>query len=195
MAKEKLICNYDELPGGEYYDLNLVPKSDGDAVVVGGGHVHCGPKAWLERSSFKYHVIEFIVSGEGTLVLHGKKHPLYPGTLFYYSPRMPHKIWTDPDHLLVKHYVMFAGDELVERVKATKLAREPLHTPHPVRISNIFESLLETGREESRHRNELCVLLLRQLILSIDEAAILPKVSRSPAWQTYLHARELIEQN
>ena len=193
MAKEKLTCNYHEL-SAEYYDLNLAPQGD-DEVVIGGGYIHCGPESRVERTGFKYGCIEYITAGEGTLVMQGKKHPLYPGTLFYYGPHTAHKIWTNPENPLVKHYVVFTGATLVEQIRATPLAQEPLHAPYPVRLCNIFENLLESGRTESRHRSELCILLLKQLILHIDESAILPKVSRSPAWQTYLRIREHVEQN
>ena len=190
----KHICNYHDL-SAENYDLNLVPQEGDDAVVVGGAYERCGADYRVERAGFKYHVVEFISEGKGTLVLHGKKYSLYPGMLFCFGPCVPHKIMTDPEHPLVKHYVMFSGSELVDQLKATNLPKEPCHAPYPLRINTIFENLMTTGRTESRRRSEQCVLLLKLLLLQIEESAILPKVSRSPAWQTYLRALNYIEQN
>lgn len=191
---KKYICNYHDL-SAENYDLNLASQEGEDAVVVGGACERCGADYRVERAGFKYHVVEFISAGEGTLVLHGKKYSLYPGMLFCFGPRVPHKIMTDPENPLVKHYVMFSGTELVDQLKATNLPKGPRHAPYPLRINAIFENLMATGRTESRRRNEQCILLLKLLLLQIEEFAILPKVSRSPAWQSYLRARDYIEQN
>lgn len=194
MAKTKLICNYDEL-SAEYYYLNQVPDSSDEAVVIGGGHVECGGGCRIERVGFQYYVIEYITGGEGSLVLEGKTHRLYPGTLFSYGPQVAHKIQTKSDHFLTKKTVVFTGAELVDQLKVTNLLKEPLHALYPVRLCTIFDNLLETGRSESPYRNDLCVLLLKQLLLHICESALLPEVSRSPAWQTYLRVRGHIEQN
>ena len=187
-------CNYHNV-WAECYDLNLVPDPAAAAVVIGGGHVECGSSSRIERTGFKYHVIEFVTDGEGELILGAEKHPLYPGTLFSYGPDVVHEIRTTSAHSLTKHYVMFSGAELVNQLKAANLMAGPLHALYPVRLCTIFESLLEAGRSDRPYRSGLCVLLLKQLLLCIGDSAILPKVSRSPAWQTYLRVKKHIEQN
>ncbi len=193
-AGRKQVCIFDDL-SAEYYDLNLTPAADQKEVVIRGGREHCGSRYRVERNGFDFHVLEFIAAGKGTLTIHGKTHPLYPGTLFLYGPNIQHKIRTDPADLLVKHYVIFTGNGLIEQVKAMELFQTPLHTPYPDRICSMFENLLSTGAAGGRHRNQICILQLKQLLLSIDETSLSQRESRLPSWQTYLRIRQYIEQH
>ena len=194
MKREKQSCIFDDL-SAEYYDLNLTPSGDQREAIVGGGREHCGPRYRVERNGFDFYVIEFIASGKGTLFIHSKTHPLCAGTLFLYGPNISHKIRTDSDEPLVKHYVIFAGSDLVRQVKATELFKKPRHTPYPARICSMFENLLAAGSEGGRHRNEICILQLKQLILSIDETALSQREMQLPSWQTYLRVVRYIEQH
>jgi AraC-like DNA-binding protein len=180
---------------GEYYYLNLTPNKNLKETVVCGGREQCTPDYRLERSGFKFYSVEFVSAGKGTLELRGKSYPLGPGSLFFYGPGISHKIKTDPDAPLLKHFVDFTGTGLSGLIKKTALFHTPLYTTSLLRIRSLFESLLTTGGTESRHRDELCVLLLKQLILCIDETALPHQEVFSPAWQTYLRCRQHIEQS
>ncbi|VGO20658.1 helix-turn-helix transcriptional regulator [Pontiella sulfatireligans] len=194
MTRKSFECNYDNRIA-EYYDINLIPPEDSGATVIGGGYEHCGEKYRVERNDFKFYVIEYIEAGEGTLMLHEKEQPLHAGTIFFYGPRIPHKIISNPDNPLIKHYVVFAGHKLVDLVKSLRISKAPLHVTHPYRVDNMFRNLLWMGGNEGCHRHEICLLQLKQIVLYVDESAVLQKVSRSPAWQKYLRVREYVEQN
>ena len=184
-----------QVSAGEYYYLNLTPKKEQSETVVCGGREQCAPNYRIERSGFKYDSIEFVSAGIGTLTLRGKTSPLRPGALFFYGPGVPHKIETDRDAPLLKHFIDFSGSGLSGLMRQTDLAHMPLYTSNILRIRSIFENLLQTGNTESRHRNELCILLLKQLIFTIDETALPHQEAFSPAWQTYLRCRQHIDQN
>jgi AraC-like DNA-binding protein len=173
----------------------LTPEKEQTETVVCGGREQCAPNYRIERNGFKFYSIEFVSAGNGTLTLRGKTSPLRPGALFFYGPGVPHKIETDRDAPLLKHFIDFSGFGLSSLIRQTELAHMPLYTSGILRIRSIFENLLQTGNTESRRRNELCILLLKQLIFTIDETALPHQEAFSPAWQTYLRCRQHVEQN
>ncbi|MEN8253979.1 MAG: AraC family transcriptional regulator [Verrucomicrobiota bacterium] len=185
----------DQVSVGEYYYLNLTPEIGIREAIVCGGREQCMPDYRIERRGFKFMSIEFVSTGKGSLTLCGKTSPLQPGALFFYGPGIPHTIETDSDAPMLKHFVDFVGSNLVGLIKKTDISSAPVYAPNILRIRTIFDSLLQTGKEETRHRDELCVLLLKQLILTINEAAYSQQEAFSPAWQTYLRCRDHIEQS
>jgi AraC-like DNA-binding protein len=194
MSKQTASFISTQVTSGEYYYLNLTPKKDVFEAVVCGGREQCAPSYRIERNSFKFHSIEFVSSGRGTLTLHGKSYPLRPGAIYSYGPRVKHRIETDPERPMLKHFVDFSGSGLVDLLKTTDFLKgSPLYVSRPFRIRSIFENLITTGNTESRNRAALCALLLRQLILYTDDCAMDPDAAFSPAWQTYLRCRQYIE--
>lgn len=128
--------------------------------------------------------------------MNGKSYPLRPGAIYSYSPRTKHVIGTDPENPMLKHFVDFTGKGLVDLLKGTAFGKgQPLFVSRPFRIRSIFENLITTGNTDSRNREALCALLLKQLILQADDYAMEPEAAFSPAWQTYMRCRQYIERN
>ncbi|MBN2161409.1 MAG: helix-turn-helix transcriptional regulator [Pontiellaceae bacterium] len=112
------------------------------------------------------------------------------------APRTPHTIVTDPDVPLLKHFVDCTENELIELLRSTRLGLGlPLFTSHPFRVRSILENLIAAGNTQSRHRNIQCALLLRLLIVTVDDTATDNASASSLAWQTYLRCRQHIERN
>lgn len=185
----------DQVLSAEYYYLNLTPPPKASRIVVCGGREQCTPNYCIDRAGFRFHSIEFVSSGKGTLTIHGRTWPLELGAIFCYGPGIAHRIESDPDAPLLKHFIDFTGAGLVVPLRQLPLYRTPLYCAQPFRMRNLFETLLQTGTSDSRHRDALCVLLLRQLMLHADEDTLPIKDARSPAWQTYLRCRVFIEQH
>lgn len=184
-----------QVDSGEYYYLNLTPNKSKETVVC-GGREQCTPTYRIERNGFKFHSIEFVSSGRGTLTMNGKSYPLRPGAIYCYGPRTAHVIETDPENPMLKHFVDFVGSSLVGMLKSTRfLEGRPLYVSKPFRIRNIFENLITTGNTDSCNRDALCALLLRQLILYADDTAMEAEAAFSPAWQSYLRCRQYMERN
>jgi AraC-like DNA-binding protein len=180
----------------EYYYLNLSPKKEAGEAVVCGGREQCSADYRIDRESFRFHSIEFVAAGKGLLTMHGCTTELRPGMIYHYGPRTPHVIATDPGFPLLKHFVSFTGQTLTDLLKQTVFKRGiPLYASKPFRIRSIFENLIATGNTQSRNRDALCALLLRQLILTVDDTAMDAATSTSPAWQTYLRCRQHMERN
>lgn len=185
-----------QVSSGEYYYLNLTPRKDNPEVVVCGGREQTSPTYRIERKSFKFYSIEFVSSGRGSLTMNGKTFPLRPGAIYCYGKRTPHIIETDPEQPMLKHFVDFTGSALKELLKTTAfLSGRPLFVSTPFRIRSIFENLITTGNTESRNRDALCALLLRQLILTADDNSMDADAAFSPAWQTYMRCRQYIERH
>ncbi len=128
--------------------------------------------------------------------MNGKQYPLRPGAIYCYGPRTKHIIETDPDSPMLKHFVDFTGSALVALLKTTSfLNGRALYASRPFRIRSIFENLITTGNTESRNRDALCCLLLRQLVLYADDFTMDSAEAFSPAWQTYLRCRQHIERH
>ncbi|HNX52243.1 MAG TPA: AraC family transcriptional regulator [Pontiellaceae bacterium] len=184
-----------QVSAGDYYYLNLSPGKDVKAAIVCGGREQCAPDYQVDRDGFKFCSIEFVSAGKGILTLQEETYPLQPGAVFFYGPGIPHRIKTDPQAPLVKHFIDFTGQELKTLVERTRFFQRPLYATHPIKILSVFENLLQTGRTDSRHQKALCLLLLKQLILHIDDSSMPHQEVLSPAWQTYLRCRGLLEQN
>ncbi len=196
MSKNKVSFISTQVSSGEYYYLNLTPSKEMAEAVVCGGREQCAPEYRIERNGFRFHCIEFVSSGRGTLTLREKTYPLRPGAIYCYGPRTPHIIETDPEQPMLKHFVDFTGHALVALLKRTEFQKgELFFVSRPFRIRSIFESLITTGNTESRNRDALCTLLLRQLILCADDSSMEPEAAFSPAWQTYLRCRQHIERH
>ena len=185
-----------QVTSGEYYYLNLTPDKAAKETVVCGGREQCSPHYRIERNGFKFFSIEFVSSGRGTITIKGKSFPLRPGAIYCYGPRTKHIIESDPEHPMLKHFVDFTGNALKDLLKTTDfLEGRPLFVSRPFRIRSIFENLITTGHTESRNRDALCLLLLRQLILTADDDSMDPEAAFSPAWQTYIRCRQYIERH
>ena len=181
---------------GDYYFLNLSPKKDSNETVVCGGREVCSPRYRIDRAGVKYLTIEYVVAGRGTLYIRGKHYELRPGMLYSYGPHIPHAIGSDPKNPLIKHFICFVGHELTELLRHTVFAvNTPLYAAKPFIIQSIFDNLIVTGKTQYRHREALCALMLRQLILMADEIATDATLTSSQAWQTYFRCRQYIEQN
>jgi AraC-like DNA-binding protein len=178
---------------GEYYFLNLTPPAGAQGVVVCGGLESCAPNYRVVRNRFKYHSLEYVVRGEGTLTISNKTYPLHAGAMFSYGPATRHDITTDPKNPLVKYFVDFKGTRFTHLLSTHPLA---LHKPfyYSTNVRQLFENLHQNGRGNHPNVHKICACLLELLILQTADAALLLKEAGSPAHQTFQQIREAIEQ-
>lgn len=185
----------DQVVTGQYYYIDLHNRDSQASSVVCGGIEQCAAHYCMKREGFHYYSIEYVASGSGTLTLRNKTVPLHLGALFCYGPGIPHCIASDPDVPLLKHFVDFKGTSLIQQLRNSLLFRQPLFMNNPSRVGTIFDQLMQSGSEESQHRAELCTLLIKHLLLLVDEHAVPLDTALSRAWQTYLRCRQHLEQH
>jgi AraC family transcriptional regulator of arabinose operon len=181
---------------GEYYFLNLEPAPEITLCVVCGGRELCGAAYEIDRPGFRYHCIEYVASGSGTLVLGGTSFPLKPGSLFRYGPDVPHRIGVERGASMVKYFVDFAGQAARKLVSSSPWVQSrPLRVREPARLGALFEELQRVGRRPATHSERLCVLLLEQIVLLAADEAVPDEGAPSAAWATYQRCRGYIEKH
>jgi AraC-like DNA-binding protein len=176
---------------GEYFFLNLTPPAGTQGVVVCGGLENCAPNYHIVRKRFKYHSLEYVVSGEGELTICNKIYPLHAGAMFAYGPDTRHIITTNPKNLLVKYFVDFVGPRFTQLLKTHPLSfHKPCYFSSDVR--HLFETLHKNGRDNNPQVHKICACLLELLILQTTDAFLLLKDAESPAHQTFHKIRDAI---
>ncbi len=184
-----------QVASGEYYFLDLYPKRGAAGTVVCGGLERCAPDYRIARDRFRYHSVEYVVSGQGELGVNGKRFPLRSGAIFLYGPSTPHEIVTDPAHPLVKYFIDFCGPRFTRLLRDHPLsAHEPRWPVSASRIGELFGLLQRSGRGAGGTTQAVCACLLEILLLQTSERALVPDDAESPAQTTYQRCRTLIEE-
>ncbi len=181
---------------GEYFFLDLQPRSQAALAVACGGREICGPDYVMERAGFDFLALEYVAEGTGELELAGRNFPLRAGTIFTYGPGVAHRIGVGPGAHLVKYFVDFTGREAARLLKkGSQHTPQALTVGDPLRVQQIFEDLIRTGREGERHARRICALLLEMLILRMDERALPRREVDGMSWSTYQACRNHIAQH
>jgi AraC-like DNA-binding protein/quercetin dioxygenase-like cupin family protein len=178
------------------YYLNLTPSPRAAFEVVCGGVERMSPEYVVRRHDFPYFGVELIVDGEGSVVLNGRRFRLAPGAVFAYGPGVAHTIRNDAQHRMRKYYVTFAGREALALLKAAGLARwKALHVSALHEVAELFEALWREAREDTALAHTLCQMLVRLLLLKIQQLAIPSGRSVPRAFETYERLRRHIEEH
>ena len=176
--------------------LNLKPSKNIPLSVVSGGLEHCLPNYKIQRSTFPFYSIEYVVRGDGSLRLNNRNYQLQSGMVFTYGPSVPHHIAADPDQPPVKYFVDFSGAESKEILHKCHLppgSVSQMALPHELR--NLFDELIHCGRRGRPGANELCSKLLECLALRIAESRIPQESAETLSLLSYQHCRKHIEEN
>ena len=176
--------------------LNLKPERSRSAAVVCGGLENTRADYKIQRDSFPFYSIEYVVSGRGTLKLQGHVHALQPGTVFSYGPGVSQEISSDPAAPLVKYFVDFAG--LKARVLLESCELAPGHVSQvfpPTELQSVFDELIHCGLKDTRFSASLCDKLLDCLALKIREARAPLEGAEKLAFSTYQECRHYIQQH
>ncbi len=178
------------------YYLNLAPECSTGLVVVCGGVERMAADYRVDRATFPFQCVEFVVEGAGTLDLRGKRYALRPGMAFAYAPGIAHLISSDPDRPMRKYYVDFAGPEAVGLLAATPLGKwVPAQIASPQELLACFEALQRDSFAEEPAASHLCAAHLRVLLLKIAQKAMPASTAEPRALASYQRARSFIQNN
>src|SRR3954465_2579999 len=111
-----------QVTGARYFFLNLAPNRKEPLTLVMGGREHCNPDYAVSRRGFPFYVLEYVVSGHGSVRLDHRRHALGPGLVFAYAPTTHCEIQTDPRDPMVKYFLTFAGAGVTTRLKRCGVA-------------------------------------------------------------------------
>ncbi len=177
------------------YDyLNLTPSPRAALEVVCGGVEQCRPDYVVRRERFRYFSIEFVAAGRGRLVLNGRTYALGPGVAFCYGPGTPHRITTDPDAPMTKHFIDFTGQRAAALLARCKpLMAGAVQVSDPLAVGDLYEEIHRSARTGRPQAREVCRLLLQILVLRIAELGIDHPHGDARALQTYHQCRSCVE--
>ena len=152
-----------------YLDLNPAPEVP--LAVVSGGLEQCTPDYSIHRSTFAFYSLEFVLRGQGSVKLRGRRYELQPGTLFSYGPGVRHDIEAAGRGPLVKYFVDFSGADAPLLLSVCHLAPGNVSRVFLIgEVQTFFDELIRSGVKGSRFAPELCAGLLRCLALKIAES-------------------------
>ena len=181
---------------GDYYFLDLAPRSRPALSVVCGGREVCGAHYTIDRERFPYFSVEYVETGSGTVTLGDRSFPLRPGSLFRYGPDVPHRITADAGPPMVKYFVDFAGAAAKRLLRSGAWAElRPLRVAEPARLRALFDELQRLGQRPAPHASRLSALVLEQIVLAAADEALPEEAGESAAWTRYQRCRAYLEAN
>ncbi|HAE22398.1 MAG TPA: hypothetical protein DCG47_08780 [Spirochaetaceae bacterium] len=157
---------------GDYYFLKLDPDPNGALAVVCGGRELCDESYLIDRPGFRFHSLEFVASGYGSLILAGTRAALVPGTVFCYGPGVAHRIEASGGQPMVKYFVDFTG------ANASALAQKAFSDGKPWAVSSaswvqrLFEDMKAAADGLGEARDEVCGLILRQILAMLADRSL-----------------------
>lgn len=179
---------------GSYYFLNLEVGPREDLAVVCGGLERCAAGYRVERSSFKYYGIEYVLSGNVRFSSGAATFDLRPGSVFGYCPETSCVIESVAGETLIKRFVDFSGTRAAELFHASPLVDGgPVNCAGVAWVEDLFGQLSEFGAREDDLARRTCRLLLEVLLLQLGEVAKARQEAETPAYRTYLRCRQHIE--
>jgi AraC-like DNA-binding protein len=176
--------------------LNFNPPKNIALSVVSGGFEHCLPDYRIQRPTFPFYSIEYVVRGRGTVRLNHRQYPLQPGLLFSYGPGISHTIAADPAAAPSKYFLNFVGLQSKAILRSCHL--EPgtvsqLALPHE--LQNLFDELIHCGQRGRPGANGLCAKLLECVAMRITESRIPQESGETLSLLSYQHCRKHIEEH
>jgi AraC family transcriptional regulator len=183
-----------QVSAARYFFLNLAPSRKAPLTLVMGGREQCNPDYAVSRRGFPFYVLEYVVSGRGTLRLDGRLHLLGSGVVFAYAPTTHCEIQTDPRDPMVKYFLTFAGPEVAPRLRrcgvppgsARQLAAH-------AEVTSVLEDLVREGQRSGALARRICAVLFELLLLKIEDTSTLAPHASEPAREAFLRCKALID--
>jgi AraC family transcriptional regulator len=183
-----------QVSGARYFFLNLAPHRPGPLTLVMGGREHCNPDYAISRRDFPFYVLEYVVSGQGTVRLDRRRHRLRPGVVFAYAPTTDCNIQTDPEDPMVKYFLTFAGAGVTQRLKRCGVALgDARQLAAHAEITSVLEDLVREGQRSGALARQICAVLFELLLLKIEDTSTLAPHASEPAREAFLRCKALID--
>ena len=178
------------------FHLNMNPPANTGLAVVCGGFEHCIPSYSIQRRTFPFCGVEYVVSGNGTVKFAGVEHRLQPGSLFSYGPRVPQDIFTDPQRTLGKYFVDFTGARAQRLLAGCNLRPGTVvEVFPPLDIQPLFDELIRVGRHGTPQAHLICARILEAMLIKGTESSRVSAGRESLAFATFQRCRDHIQRN
>ena len=97
---------------GRLFFLGERPHSSGPNQVLSGGEQFFANQESIEEKGQPYYTLRFFVSGSGSVVLDGRKHETFPGTVLLQRPGIPITIFSQGGSRLTQYFISFVMNDL-----------------------------------------------------------------------------------
>jgi AraC-like DNA-binding protein len=176
--------------------LNLNPPRHRSVAVVCGGLERTRPDYQIERETFPFFSIEYVVRGRGVVTLHRRAQALQPGRVFSYGPGIRHQIASDPAEPLVKYFLDFTGRKAKALLVSCGLVPGRVSQVFPpTELQGLFDELIHCGLKATRRSAALCDSLLSCLALKLRDSRAPVDGAEKLAFSTYQTCRQHIQQH
>ncbi len=176
--------------------LNLKPSPKARLAVVCGGVERCASDYAIQRATFPFYSVEYVVEGGGRLKLNQTEHRLQLGSVFSYGPGVAQEIATDNKSPLTKYFIDFFGVESKKILTAAQLKPGTVASVFPPgEIVPLFDEIIRNGRRGTPGTAEICARLLEALVLKLAEARAPLPGQETLAFATYQRCREHIQRH
>jgi AraC-like DNA-binding protein len=151
---------------GRYFFLNTA--TSGGLKLVCAGHEECEPGFRIERPSFRYHALEFLVGGEWTAAVGGKARRAGPGTVLVYGPRQGIKLAALGKGPHLKFFLNLSGAGTSRLFAQSGFERSRFfHIDHVDRVADLFEQVLSCRDLPAKKQPLASSMLARALVVRI----------------------------
>ena len=141
----------------EYFYYELKPEEEVNLAIICGGHERCAGDFEIERNSYPYHVVEYILGGRGQITIGTTTHELKSGTILGFAPGVYHHYKSDSHNPLEHIFLAINGKEVAELFRKSQLDTEGcIQSQTPERTMKMFMDIMETGLENNKFSQELC---------------------------------------
>jgi AraC-like DNA-binding protein len=172
----------------------LTQRSSGLSLACAGDE-RCLPQYRVSRSGFACWALEFVVEGDGALILSGKHHRLQAGHAFLYGPRISHEIETDPQRPMRKYFVNFFGPNAAAFMARIGLRPGELRrVAEPSLTQFLFDQLIREGAKATDGSKEAADSYLRLLLYKTTEIPAPEALAQSPAFTTWQRCTHVLDE-
>lgn len=183
-----------QVTGARYFFLNLAPRRADPLTLVMGGREHCNPDYAISRRNFPFFVLEYVVSGHGSVQLDGKAQALGPGMVFACAPTTRSEMRTDPRDPMEKYFLAIAGAEVPARLRRCGVpAGRARQLAAHAEVTSVLEDLVREGQRSGALARRICAALFELLLLKIEDTATLAPHASEPAREAFLRCKALID--
>jgi AraC-like DNA-binding protein len=183
-----------QVTDARYFFLNLAPNRNEPLALVMGGREHCNPDYAVSRRTFPFYVLEYVVSGHGSVRLDGRRHALGPGIVFAYAPTTHCEIATDAQDPMVKYFLTMGGTGVPGRLRRCGLAvGGARQLAAHAEVTSVLEDLVREGQRSGSLARRICAALFELLLLKIEDTSTLAPHASEPAREAFLRCKALID--
>lgn len=181
---------------GRYVFVDLQPPSETPLSLVCAGWEECAPDYAVSRRGFRYHAVEYVVSGQWQLEIGGRCQEVGPGTVFAYGPRSSYSLRAGGGRPPGKFFVDFAGTAAGTLLKACGLSEGGPGKVHQTRwVHDIFDQLLDCSRLSRTASRRIGTQLTELLLTRLKEDLGATRDRHPEAHHTFMRARQHMQEH